>query len=268
VPSPKKSINTKPETSSNFYEPKRLNKYLSNAGICSRREADELIAKGEVKVNGKVITEMGYKVDPTDKVTYQGQVLAGEKHQYVLLNKPKDFITTMSDEKDRKTVMDLVSKACEERIFPVGRLDRATTGLLLFTNDGQLANNLSHPSSRVRKLYQATLNKPLTAIDYQKIKDTVVLEDGPAKVDDIAVSVEGDHIVGIEIHIGRNRIVRRIFEHLGYSVEKLDRSVYAGLTKKDLPRGKYRHLTENEVKILKRIKAKQNTQAPTDEGEE
>jgi 23S rRNA pseudouridine2605 synthase len=252
---PKSSDSTPKQT-----EDKRLNKYLSNAGICSRREADELIAQGEVKVNGKVVTEMGFKVKPNDKVTYKGQVLTGEKFKYILLNKPKDFITTMSDEKDRKTVMDLVKNACEERIFPIGRLDRATTGLLLFTNDGDLANNLSHPSSRVRKLYQAQLNKPLSAKDFEKIKQTVVLEDGPAKVDDLALSVEGDHIVGIEIHIGRNRIVRRIFEHLGYSVEKLDRSVYAGLTKKDLPRGKWRPLTENEVKVLKRIKANQKTQ--------
>lgn len=241
-------------------EEKRLNKFLSNAGICSRREADVHIANGEVSVNGKVVKELGFKVQPNDTVTYNGKVLSGEKFRYVLLNKPKDFITTLKDELDRKTVMDLVKKACTERIFPVGRLDRHTTGLLLFTNDGDLANNLSHPSSRVRKLYQATLDRDLEIEDFEKIKNTLVLEDGPAPVDDIALSVTGDQVVGLELHIGRNRIVRRIFEHLGYRVEKLDRSVYAGLTKKDLPRGKWRHLTEGEVKILKRIKAKVKTQ--------
>ncbi len=257
-------VSAKPEaeiSKPDAQEPKRLNKYLSNAGICSRREADVHIANGEVKVNGKVVTELGFKVLPKDKVVYNGQQLTGEKFKYVLLNKPKDFICTLKDEKDRKTVMDLVKNACQERIFPIGRLDRQTTGLLLFTNDGELANNLSHPSSRVTKLYQATLNKDLTLEDFEKIKNTLVLEDGPAPVDDIALSVEGDYMVGLEIHIGRNRIVRRIFESLGYSVERLDRSVYAGLTKKDLPRGKWRHLTETEVKILKRKKASIKPQA-------
>jgi 23S rRNA pseudouridine2605 synthase len=260
---PKTKVKSDAETPSHSMdEPKRLNKYLSNAGICSRREADVHIANGEVKVNGKIVTELGFKVSPGDRVEYNGNQLTGEKYRYILLNKPKDFICTLKDEKDRKTVMDLVKKACDERIFPVGRLDRQTTGLLLFTNDGELANNLSHPSSRVKKLYQAGLNKDLEISDYEKIKNTVVLEDGPVPVDDVALSVEGDHMVGIEIHIGRNRIVRRLFESLGYTVEKLDRSVYAGLTKKDLPRGKWRHLTEREVQTLKRIKAKVKTQMP------
>lgn len=236
--------------------PMRLNKYLSNAGICSRREADKLIADGLVKVNGEIIKEMGYKVSPVDEVIYKGKTLSGEKLKYVLLNKPKDFIANTTDDKSRKTVMDLVKNSCDERIVPIGRMDRNTTGLLLFTNDGELANNLSHKSSRVKKLYQVTLDKSLTEEDFLKIKHTVKLEDGPAPVDDIALSVEGDHIIGVELHVTRNKLVRRIFESLGYEVLKLDRSMYAGLSKKDLPRGKWRHLTNNEILFLKRFKKK------------
>lgn len=229
----------------------RLNRYIANAGICSRREADDLIAAGKVSVNGKVITEMGYRVKPTDRVKFEGKVLKSEKLQYVLLNKPKGFITTVKDERDRKTVMQLVEKACEERIYPVGRLDRQTTGLLLFTNDGDLAKKLTHPSYRIKKIYQVELNKPITQADFDAILNGLELEDGPIMVDDLAVITPDKQSLGIEIHSGRNRIIRRIFEHLGYSVEKLDRVMFGNLTKKNLPRGHWRHLTEKEVGMLK-----------------
>jgi 23S rRNA pseudouridine2605 synthase len=229
----------------------RLNRYIANAGICSRREADSLIAAGEIRVNGEVITEMGYKVQPTDTVQYGKTNLNREKLVYVLLNKPKDFITTTDDPEGRKTVMDLVAKSSKERIFPVGRLDRNTTGLLLFTNDGEVAQKLTHPSHRNKKIYQAELDKPLTAEHLREISEGIELEDGKAEVDDVAVVAGNPHFVGIELHIGRNRIVRRIFEHLGYDVVALDRVQYAGITKKDLPRGKWRFLTEQEVIRLK-----------------
>ncbi len=229
----------------------RLNKYVANSGICSRREADELISKGLVVVNGEVIKEMGYKVKKTDHVVFQGKKINPEKPVYVLLNKPKDFITTTEDPMERKTVMKLVENACEERIFPVGRLDRNTTGLLLFTNDGELAAKLSHPSNEIKKIYQVTLDKALTAKDEEEILDGLTLEDGDAKVDDLQVLSKDRNILGLEIHIGRNRIVRRIFAHLGYEVEALDRVMYAGLDKKDLKRGHYRFLTEQEVIRLK-----------------
>ena len=229
----------------------RLNRYIANAGICSRREADALIAAGEIRVNGEVMTEMGYKVQPTDTVQYGKTNLSREKSVYVLLNKPKDFITTTEDPEGRRTVMDLVAGASKERIFPVGRLDRNTTGLLLFTNDGEVAQKLSHPSHKNKKIYQVELSRPLTEEDLRKISEGLELEDGKAIVDDVAVVAGNAHFVGIEIHIGRNRIVRRIFEHLGYEVVALDRVQYAGLTKKDLPRGKWRFLSEQEVIRLK-----------------
>jgi 23S rRNA pseudouridine2605 synthase len=229
----------------------RLNRYIANAGICSRREADALIAAGEIRVNGEVITEMGYKVQPTDTVQYGKTNLNREKLVYVLLNKPKDFITTTDDPEGRKTVMSLVATASKERIFPVGRLDRNTTGLLLFTNDGEVAQKLSHPSHQNKKIYQAELDKPLTAEHLAQIAAGLELEDGKAEVDDVAVVAGNPHFVGIELHIGRNRIVRRIFEHLGYDVVALDRVQYAGLTKKELPRGKWRFLNEQEVIRLK-----------------
>ena len=229
----------------------RLNKYVANSGICGRREADELILKGLVVVNGEVIKEMGYKVRKTDHVVFQGKKINPEKPVYVLLNKPKDFITTTEDPMERKTVMKLVENACEERIFPVGRLDRNTTGLLLFTNDGELAAKLSHPSNEIKKIYQVTLDKSLTAKDEEEILEGLTLEDGDAKVDDLQVLSKDRNILGLEIHIGRNRIVRRIFAHLGYEVEALDRVMYAGLDKKDLKRGHYRFLTEQEVIRLK-----------------
>ncbi|WP_207433740.1 pseudouridine synthase [Sabulibacter ruber] len=229
----------------------RLNRYIANAGICSRREADELIAAGEIKVNGQVVTEMGYKVGPTDTVQYGRKILNREKTVYVLLNKPKDFLTTTEDPEGRKTVMELVKNASKERLFPVGRLDRNTTGLLLFTNDGELAQKLTHPSNKVSKIYQVELDKPITQEHVKQIQEGLELEDGRADVDDIALLGESNKFLGIEIHIGRNRIVRRIFEHLGYEVVALDRVQYAGLTKKDLPRGNWRYLTEKEVVRLK-----------------
>ncbi len=229
----------------------RLNKYIANAGVCSRREADKLIEKGEITVDGKVNTELGYKVQPGQVVVHEKNVLKPEKQVYVLLNKPKGFISTTSDPEGRKTVMELVSKACPEQIFPVGRLDRTTTGLLLFTNDGQLSKKLTHPKHKIKKIYQVTLNKPITKSDFEQILDGITLDDGKVIVDDLAIVEDDNTTLGIEINIGKNRIVRRIFEHLGYSVEKLDRVVYGGLTKKDLPRGKWRFLNEKEVLWLK-----------------
>jgi 23S rRNA pseudouridine2605 synthase len=233
----------------------RLNKYLADAGICSRREADRLIESGVVQINGKIVTQLGTKVGPDDKVQYGGQTLKREKLRYILLNKPKDFITTSNDPFDRKTVMALVEKACTERIYPVGRLDRNTLGLLLFTNDGEIAKKLTHPKHRVKKIYHAFLDKALSKVDMIKLLAGVELEDGIIQPDKIAY-VEGENDkkqIGLELHSGRNRIVRRMFEHLGYKVIKLDRVFFAGLTKKDLPRGKWRHLAEKEVNILKRI---------------
>ncbi|GAB2543649.1 pseudouridine synthase [Rufibacter soli] len=229
----------------------RLNRYIANAGICSRREADELIAAGEIKVNGEVVTEMGYKVAPSDTVQYGRKTLSREKTVYVLLNKPKDFLTTTDDPEGRKTVMDLIKNASKERLFPVGRLDRNTTGLLLFTNDGELAQKLTHPSNKVSKIYQVELDKPITQEHLKQIQEGVELEDGKAIVDDLGLLGDSNKFLGLEIHIGRNRIVRRIFEHLGYDVVTLDRVQYAGLTKKDLPRGNWRFLSEKEVVRLK-----------------
>jgi len=230
----------------------RLNKFIANAGICSWREADKLIEDGMIEVNGKVVTEMGFKIKRGDHVKYAGHSLKGETHRYVLLNKPKDFITTSKDPQNRKTVMNLVEKACRERIYPVGRLDRNTTGLLLFTNDGDMAKKLSHPSHGFKKIYHVFLDKNLKVPDMQKIVEGFELEDGLVKVDKIEyVSGATKSEIGLELHSGKNRIVRRIFEHLGYKVVKLDRVSFAGLTKKDLPRGRWRHLTEQEVNMLK-----------------
>jgi 23S rRNA pseudouridine2605 synthase len=229
----------------------RLNRFIANAGICSRRDADKLIEAGEIKVNNKVITEMGYQVGPTDVVKYGNRRLNREKPAYVLLNKPKDFLTTTEDPNDRKTVMELVKNAGDARIYPVGRLDRNTTGLLLLTNDGELADKLTHPSNEVEKIYQAELDKPLTDEDFEKIKAGLQLEDGEIKVDDLAKVTPDGYVIGVKIHSGKNRIVRRIFEHLGYEVTKLDRTTFAGLTKKDLPRGSWRYLTERELVKLK-----------------
>ncbi|MEM6844752.1 MAG: pseudouridine synthase [Bacteroidota bacterium] len=231
----------------------RLNRYIANAGVCSRREADKLIESGQIKVNGKVITELGTKVKRSDKVKYQGKILSPEKLVYVLLNKPKDFITTTDDPQERKTVMQLIANAAEERLYPVGRLDRNTTGLLLFTNDGELAERLTHPSYGVQKLYQVDIDKPISDEDFVQIEDGIVLEDGAAPVDEIGLVGPERTSLGISLHIGRNRIVRRIFEHLGYEVIRLDRVMYAGLTKKDLPRGKWRYLRKAEVVKVKHL---------------
>lgn len=231
----------------------RLNRYIANSGICSRRKADELIETGTITVNDEVVTELGTKVNVrTDKVKYNGQLLKREKMVYVLLNKPRDFITTTDDPQERKTVMELVKTASSERIYPVGRLDRNTTGLLLLTNDGDLAEKLSHPRNNVTKIYNVELNKNLTQGDFNKIAFGIELEDGFIKPDALSyVTGASKKEVGIQIHSGKNRIVRRIFESLGYEVEKLDRVIYANLTKKDLPRGKWRFLTEHEVIQLK-----------------
>jgi len=231
----------------------RLNKYLSNAGVASRRDADNLIVSGTVKVNGVVVDQLGTKISPTDKVTYGDAAVRAERKVYLLLNKPKDYITTVDDPKERKTVMELVKGACRERIYPVGRLDRNTTGLLLFTNDGEMTTKLTHPKFGVKKIYQVSLNKGLRPEDFKAITEGLELEDGIVKADDLAFVGEGKKEVGIEIHSGRNRIVRRIFEHLGYDVLKLDRVVFAGLTKKDLPRGKHRFLTGKEISFLQMI---------------
>jgi 23S rRNA pseudouridine2605 synthase len=233
----------------------RLNRYIANAGICSRRKADELIEAGVVSVNGNVVSELGYKINPSqDEIRYNGELLKREKMVYVLLNKPKDYITTTDDPQERRTVMLLVEKASRERIYPIGRLDRNTTGLLLMTNDGDLAEKLSHPRSNVTKLYQVELSKSLTQGDLNKIGFGVELEDGLIKPDSVSYVQGGSkREIGIQIHSGKNRIVRRIFEHLGYEVVKLDRVVYANLTKKDLPRGRWRYLDEKEVIQLKHL---------------
>jgi len=233
----------------------RLNRYLAQSGICSRREADDLIKAGVVSVNGKIVTEMGTKVYPSDKIHYGGQRLSMEKKRYVLLNKPKDFITTTDDPRDRRTVMNLIATACTERLYPVGRLDRHTTGVLLMTNDGDLAKKLTHPSHGAEKIYHVTLDRSVTKADLVALVEGIELEDGPAQADEAAY-VQGatKREVGLKIHMGRNRIVRRMFEHLGYDVLKLDRVVFAGLTKKDVPRGEWRHLSDKEVLFLSKRK--------------
>jgi 23S rRNA pseudouridine2605 synthase len=255
------------DTTNGIYSPEqvasdetRLNKYLAHAGIASRRSADELIKEGRVKVNGVVVTEMGHKVKLHDKVEFDDKLLSLEKKYYILLNKPKDFITTVNDEKNRRTVMELLRSAylqikspAKPRLYPVGRLDRNTTGVLLITNDGELAQKLTHPSSEIRKVYHVVLNKKLRKDDFNKIAEGgVVLEDGIAEVDEIAYpNPKNLAEVGIEIHTGKNRFIRRLFESLDYEVEKLDRVYFAGLTKKDLARGRWRFLNESEVRLLK-----------------
>ncbi len=241
----KKHSEVKPSLNSGLI---RLNKYVANSGVCSRREADTYIAAGNVTVNGKPVTEMGHKVSLTDEVRFDGRLLNPEKKEYILLNKPKNFITTTKDEKGRRTVMELISNATKSRLVPVGRLDRNTTGLLLFTNDGDLAKKLTHPRHGVRKIYHVELNKNLKTEDLHKIQEGVMLEDGLIKVDEISyLNNAPKKEVGVEIHSGKNRIVRRIFEQLGYEVVKLDRVIFANLTKKDLPRGHWRPLTDQEV---------------------
>lgn len=248
-----KKAPSKPKQSSGTDEI-RLNKYIANSGVCSRREADTFISTGSATVNGKIITEMGYKVKPTDEVRFDDVLISPEAKRYVLLNKPKNYITTMDDERNRKTVMELIHRAAKERIYPVGRLDRQTTGLLLFTNDGEMAKKLTHPKHQVKKLYHVTLDKKLSHEDLKKIGENFVLDGKMVFVDKVSyIENKPKFEVGIEIHSGRNRIVRRIFEHFGYHVIKLDRVIFAGLTKKNLGRGVWRHLTEQEVNNLKMI---------------
>jgi 23S rRNA pseudouridine2605 synthase len=230
----------------------RLNKYIAASGICSRREADQLISAGLITVNGKSVTELGTKVSPGDDVRYNGKRMRNERKVYLLLNKPKDYVTTTDDPRERKTVMLLIRGACKERIYPVGRLDRQTTGVLLFTNDGEMAKKLTHPGHNKKKIYHVFLDKGISGGDLQKLADGITLEDGFIQPDAISyVSPDNKREIGLEIHSGRNRIVRRMFEHFGYRVTKLDRVYFAGLTKKNLPRGKWRFLTEKEVNRLK-----------------
>jgi 23S rRNA pseudouridine2605 synthase len=230
----------------------RLNRYIANAGVCSRREADKYIQSGVVTVNGKTVTELGMKVKQSDDVRFDGRRLNPEKKVYLLLNKPKDFVTTTEDPRAEKTVMDLVKNACSERIYPVGRLDKNTTGLLLFTNDGDISKKLTHPAHNMKKIYQVTLNKPVTKNHIIEIAEGLELEDGRVAADAISyIDMNNKSEVGIEVHSGKNRIVRRMFEHLGYKVIKLDRVYFAGLTKKNIPRGKYRFLSDKEINYLK-----------------
>jgi 23S rRNA pseudouridine2605 synthase len=229
----------------------RLNKFIANAGVCSRREADTLISKGLITVNGKVVTEMGTIVSKKDEIVYNGKKLSTELMVYVLLNKPKDVTTTLKDPHATLTVMDIVRDACDERIYPVGRLDKSTTGVLLLTNDGDLSKKLTHPKYNVKKIYHVHLDKPVAKLHLEEIRKGITLEDGPIKVDDISYVDDNKSEIGIEIHSGRNRIVRRIFEHFEYKVMKLDRVYFSGLTKKGVPRGRWRYLTEKEVIFLK-----------------
>lgn len=236
-----------------FSDEVRLNKFIANAGICSRREADVLIKTGIVEVNGKIVTEMGYKVKPGDEVKYDGSVITTEKKRYVLLNKPKDFITTMDDEYGRRTVLQLVKTACKERIYPVGRLDRNTTGVLLFTNDGDLTKKLTHPRYEVKKIYHVELDRPISVEHIEALHNGVELDDGDFVKVDVAEIIKEtrNREVGVEIHSGKNRVVRRMFEAIGFRVTRLDRVKFAGLTKKDLPRGTWRYLSDKEVDFLR-----------------
>jgi 23S rRNA pseudouridine2605 synthase len=247
------------ETNNNLHKPGidqqyiRLNKYIASTGLCSRRAADEYIVNGQITVNDEVITELGAKIKPGDTVKYRGKKLTEQKKIYIILNKPKDCVTTVKDPHAKRTVFDLIGNQFKERIYPVGRLDRNTMGILLFTNDGDLAKKLTHPSYNKLKVYQVHLNRPLKNEDLNKIADGLTLEDGFIKVDSIDYVDNADKKqAGVEIHSGRNRIVRRIFEHLGYKITMLDRVYFAGLTKKGLPRGKWRYLSREEVSVLKR----------------
>ena len=246
-------VGKKPAITRAVEEKMPLNKYIAHSGVCSRRDAVDIIKNGKVKVNGTIVTEPGFKISPSDTVLFNGKKLFPVKDLvYILINKPKDYITTTEDEKGRKTVLDLIKNATKEKVYPVGRLDRNTSGVLLLTNDGELTQKLTHPSNEVKKLYAVTLDKPLTKAHFDEILKGVPLEDGMAHVDVLAFTDNADKTqVGVEIHSGRNRIVRRIFEHFGYDVKNLDRVVFAGLTKKNVERGKWRFLSEKEVRDLK-----------------
>ena len=231
----------------------RLNKWISHAGICSRRQADSLIQSGKISVNGQVVTTLGFQVKSTDTVTFSNNILKPDRKVYLLFNKPKNCLTTLYDPEGRKTIMDFLKGACSERLYPVGRLDRNTTGLLLLTNDGALAQKLAHPSYEVKKIYQVELATPLSEKHLASIKDGIKLKDGIAKVDEVVILPgDGSHI-GLQIHTGKNRIIRRLFDYLGYQIITLDRTLYANLTKKDLPRGKWRFLSQKEINHLKYI---------------
>ena len=247
-----------------------LNKFLAHCGISSRREAVELISEGKVKINGTIATEPGYKVQPTDEVIYNNKKLFVTKDLvYILLNKPKDYITTTEDPQGRKTVLQLIQKATQERVYPIGRLDRNTSGVLLLTNDGDLTQKLSHPSYEIKKIYEVKLDKILTKGDFEKIMQGLILEDGQIFVDSLAYADSKDKsIIGIEIHSGRNRIVRRIFEHLGYDVKGLDRVMYAGLTKKNVERSKWRYLSEKEIRLLKYMNESKKKSSKADPAEQ
>ena len=251
--SPKQSNTSKPKPEQVDFSI-RLNKFIANAGICSRRKADEHIKNGLVTVNGQIVYEMGFRIQASDDVRFDGKkVKAVQKLIYILLNKPRNVITTLNDEKGRRTVADIVQESIKERIYPVGRLDRNTTGLLIMTNDGLLAQKLSHPSYEVIKVYKATLDRKISPQHIEQIRQTLTLDDGPAPVDAVEIVDNNPRIIGIQIHIGRNRIVRRIFESLGYEVKKLDRVRFASLTKKNLPMGHFRHLRKDEIILLKHI---------------
>ncbi len=242
-------------------EPKdpRLNKYIANSGLCSRRKADEYIQDGEITINGKVVTELGIKVKPGDKVKHNGKLLKGEKNVYIVMNKPRNTITTLKDTEDRRTIVQLLHGKVEERIYPVGRLDRNTTGVILLTNDGELTTKLTHPSNEISKVYFVTLDKPLSKTDLVEIGNGVELDDGFIQVDKISYTNNDDkREIGVEIHSGRNRIIRRVFEKVGYEVIRLDRTYFAGLTKKTLRRGYWRHLETKEVAFLKMLKSKKS----------
>ncbi len=251
---PSQAGKKKPEyTPKNYQEPVRLNRYIANSGVCSRREADELIKRGLITVNDEKITELGTKVSPTDVIRYKGERISREKNVYILLNKPKDVISTVRDKHASRTVIDLVKNACPERVYPVGRLDKNTTGVMLLTNDGELTKQLTHPSYKKKKIYHVVLDKDVTKQHMVQIVEGMQLEEDYIEADAISYVEEDDKTqIGIEIHTGQNRIVRRIFESLGYKIKKLDRVYFAGLTKKNLPRGKWRFLTPLEISNLKR----------------
>lgn len=236
-------------------EPIRLNRFIARAGVCSRRDADDLISNGEITVNGEVVTEMGVKILPgKDEVIYKGKALIPQKFVYILLNKPKNLITTMQDPMGRRVVLDAIHKATQERVFPIGRMDRNTTGLMLLTNDGEMTSKMTHPNQKIKKLYQARLDKPLHKEDLQLLLDGVDLEDGMVRVENISyVNDKPRNFIGVEVHTGKNRIVKRMFEHLGYHVMALDRVMFGPLTKKGLPRGKWRKLEDREVGWLKML---------------
>ncbi|WP_297087185.1 pseudouridine synthase [uncultured Draconibacterium sp.] len=253
-PAKKEESAPRPKLKTLSAEGMRLNRFIANAGVCSRREADTFIGAGMVTINGKTVTELGTRVLPGDEVRFDGRKIEAERKVYILLNKPKDYVTTTDDPHADKIVMDLLKGTCDERVYPVGRLDRNTTGLLLFTNDGDLSKKLTHPSHNKKKVYQVSLDKPVERGHMEMIAEGIQLEDGPIAADAISyIKADDKTEVGIEIHSGKNRIVRRIFEHFGYRVKKLDRVLFAGLTKKNLPRGKWRLLTDKEIKFLKMI---------------